>query len=954
MSRILLILIVFLFKTLTVSGQGFSFSRYYDTDDYNGFVTNWSAEQDSNGYLYFAIGDGVVIFDGVKWQHRHLGEFGRATNLFMTSSNEMFASGQFDFGLLAPDSINNIEFFSLADSVTNNDGLINVHFASLETDSSTLFYGRYGVDVIKDQVFERIEDNDLQHNELFMLGDNVYAVSSTGIFLIVGNQFQKLGLGNSLFPQMVTFVIPKNDKKALLGFTKSDLQWFDGENLNPLEIQNKVEVRNEFVYDGLQINDSLFAIATAFDGGAYIYDWNGRLKKVFNQNSGLEATAVYDLFLDKEMNLWIGTDRYIQKLLVNNPVNKYGKAAGIEHYVIKLFKQGDKLYFSDSSNEIYSSYLSGEKVLQFKKNEYGVQLFQWGDSVLFQKNEKLFFSSGQEIYNGGISFIIRDYDDSENLVFVNNEGVFEIKAGKISQREIPNLSSFSYGVKTKGQIYLLDSMQGLFVMDGTKLKPIPFVNPKNEKVRFNDLKVLNDRVFISIEGSIGKNGISGIYQIDSGTKTLKKSSFFEELDPDLVQNQVMVMEQCKNGDIWVKNGFFLKRIVEENGRWQVIKSPYNLIGDNNSIYSILCDGDQVWFGGINGIYQLTDPDWKYEGDFNTNITGVYVHNDSLIYGGYGEPLKPTVLPYEDNELRFTFAAASYIDETRNTYSVKLEGFDDSWSDWSLETQKDYTNIPEGNYAFKVRSKNVYEVDGKEDSFSFSVLPPWYRTWWAYVLYAIAVFGVFYTGFKIRINQLLKVERMRTKIASDLHDEVSATLTGISFFAEAVGRDEDITRKEHFVGLIKESAGEAKEKITDIVWSINPENDNWEMFLAKCRRYASDLLESSGLDYTLNIAEQIPGKITMEVRQHVWMIYKEMLTNVVRHSGADRVDVIFDYKDQKLVLVIQDNGKGLDAKRLSEGGNGLQNIQRRAKALKAEIDMNSESGFGTRWFLKIPY
>ena len=202
-----------------------------------------------------------------------------------------------------------------------------------------------------------------------------------------------------------------------------------------------------------------------------------------------------------------------------------------------------------------------------------------------------------------------------------------------------------------------------------------------------------------------------------------------------------------------------------------------------------------------------------------------------------------------------------------------------------------------------------------------------------------------------MNQLLKVERIRTKIASDLHDEVSATLTGISYFAEAVKTNLDVGKKEHFMNLITESAGEAKDKISDIVWSISPENDDWVIFLSKCRRFASDLVESRALEYDFKIAEYINGQLDMNVRQHLWMIFKEMITNAVRHSNATRVDVIIDSEHGVFKMIVQDNGDGFDISS-KVFGNGLNNIKRRAERIKAEVELDSELKIGTRWKLEV--
>jgi signal transduction histidine kinase len=198
---------------------------------------------------------------------------------------------------------------------------------------------------------------------------------------------------------------------------------------------------------------------------------------------------------------------------------------------------------------------------------------------------------------------------------------------------------------------------------------------------------------------------------------------------------------------------------------------------------------------------------------------------------------------------------------------------------------------------------------------------------------------------------LRVERIRNDIASDLHDEVSATLSSISYFAEAIQSDKVKKDKDRFVKLIANSAGDAKEKITDIVWAINPEHDDWQAFLSKCRRYASDLLESKGIKYSLKIDEHIPGKLDMQLRQHLWLIFKEMVTNAARHSDARQLDVIMNYEDGVLKLVVQDDGKGMNIDKVKKG-NGLVNIQKRVDLIEGEITLKTSEGFGTRWILKV--
>ena len=132
-----------------------------------------------------------------------------------------------------------------------------------------------------------------------------------------------------------------------------------------------------------------------------------------------------------------------------------------------------------------------------------------------------------------------------------------------------------------------------------------------------------------------------------------------------------------------------------------MESPYQLIGENGIVHTIHCDSDgTVWFAGVKGIYHLNKLEWDYETDFKTNITNVYLENDSLIYGGFGELQRDVKIKFNENRIKFNFAATSYIDESRNTYSYKLEGIDKNWSKWSSKKEIEYSFVPEGDYLFK--------------------------------------------------------------------------------------------------------------------------------------------------------------------------------------------------------------------------------------------------------------
>ncbi|MBR9917582.1 hypothetical protein GYB29_07865 [bacterium] len=209
----------------------------------------------------------------------------------------------------------------------------------------------------------------------------------------------------------------------------------------------------------------------------------------------------------------------------------------------------------------------------------------------------------------------------------------------------------------------------------------------------------------------------------------------------------------------------------------------------------------------------------------------------------------------------------------------------------------------------------------------------------------------YILYRYRVHFLLKEERTRNKIARDLHDDLSATLSSISFFSEAAKR-EDSNGPSRFLQRIDESAIEAKEKINDIIWAIDPENDDWEAFLTKCKRYAAEMFESKNINYEIDIDTSIEVPQKIKARQDLWLIFKELITNLVRHSDATNAWVNITTSKNTINIIVHDDGVGFED--LSDSkGHGIPNIKKRMDNVseKNTLNIDSELGKGAKWDLK---
>ncbi|MGN8224353.1 tetratricopeptide repeat-containing sensor histidine kinase [Gracilimonas sp. BCB1] len=206
----------------------------------------------------------------------------------------------------------------------------------------------------------------------------------------------------------------------------------------------------------------------------------------------------------------------------------------------------------------------------------------------------------------------------------------------------------------------------------------------------------------------------------------------------------------------------------------------------------------------------------------------------------------------------------------------------------------------------------------------------------------------YVFYRYRLYYLLKEEKTRNQIARDLHDDLSGTLSSISFFSEAAHRvNKERGDSERFLNIITKSAVEAKEKINDIIWAIDPSKDDWSVFLKKCKRFAADVLDSNDIEYSFDMDEDFSFPVELQFRQNLWLIYKECITNLSKHSKATKVGITLQEKRDHVFLSIVDNGLGFDPESL-KSGNGIDNIRYRAEQIQGTVDLESAPGEGTKW------
>ena len=313
---------------------------------------------------------------------------------------------------------------------------------------------------------------------------------------------------------------------------------------------------------------------------------------------------------------------------------------------------------------------------------------------------------------------------------------------------------------------------------------------------------------------------------------------------------------------------------------------------------------------------------------------------------------PIALPFNENNCVIEYDGISYKNEKAVRYQYRLLGTASDWTAPTAQRAVTFATLKPGFYTFEVVAINADNVAStKPASLSFSILPPYWQRWWFIAIVALVLAAVGTLLYRYRVNQLLEVERLRVRIAGDLHDDVGTNLSSIVIASQIMERQASLSPKERSqlkeIGII---ATTTQEMMRDIVWMLNPKNDSLDDFVLKMKEVTSQLLQD--IRYTFVVPEErLLDKVSIEFKRNVFLIFKESLNNIVRHSFASEVSIAVKQENGTFTLQIEDNGKGFEGNRTFPG-SGLANIRRRALQMGGAMDIHSAAGKGTTITLSV--
>jgi DNA-binding CsgD family transcriptional regulator len=752
----------------------------YPRDVYNAGTQNRGIVQDRNGVMYFANYQGLLSFDGNYWRNYPISNKTVVRSIAIGKDNRIYAGGQGDFGYFSPDS---------------NGRLIYTSLKSLLSEKNSAFSDVWNIVPYGNDVFFQSREKIFQLNNKTI---TVYPAASLWMYLGESNhqlvaQDQKNGLlkfrdglwtpflQESALPAnyLATCLFPVGKDSSFLGTVNTGFYFLSNNKITPFHFAGPNPFSNERVLTAITVNKDWLAIGTNLDG-IYIVNKQGEIIQNLSRKEGLQNNNVLMLFLDRSKNLWIGLDDGIDLVAYNNAIKhiypeKLNEGLGYTSIIY------NKELFVGTSNGLYSlpmdrtnvgpagQIASGDFGEDFSllRGEFrpisGTKGSTWGlaeingnlllghhDGAYQIRNDQLI---PIDVHAAYWTFLPFSNVLPSALVLAGSDvgiNVFRYSDGRfVLQDKVPGFATSAefMALDNNNTIWVAHPYRGVYKIDlnDTAHPVVKLYTEKNGLPSYlkNHLFKVKNHIVIATE--------KGVYEYDPRSDSFVLSTYFKGF---FGERNIRFLKEDGAGNIWFIEDNSLGVIDLSGPQPEVIYFPElsgKLVADYEHID--LYDKYNVLVGAERGFYHINYEEYKknrYPIKVNIRSVRAFGKTDSLLFAGYfGEVGDSLDQPASDvynisskwNSLHFEYTTPLYAAQNSITYSYCLKGFDRDWSKWSKKTEKDYTNLPAGNYTFRVKSKSHLGNESAISSYSFTILPPWYQTDWAYAMYVLVLAGL---------------------------------------------------------------------------------------------------------------------------------------------------------------------------------------------------------------------
>ncbi|MDN3204102.1 ATP-binding protein [Algoriphagus sediminis] len=764
-----------------------SFTNYVVGDDNLAGQQVWNVNQNKEGFLLVGTSSGLQKFDGKSWEllASPTTEFNTNVRSTLLASDSTFYFGSLgDFGIVTKDSLGNTIEKSLlanfpADMVFNDIWSIReskgkiyfqareaifVYTPGTETEGSNIKVWKPDTNFMYGFSF-----NDTYYTHQMNLG--LFKEENGALTLVEGSEF--------LGEDRVQVLLPYGDSEGfLVGAFAGGLYHYDGQNFTPFPTEIDDLLQERSLYKALALPDSTYALSV-LGNGFFIIDQEGKMKAHYNVKNSITDQSVYAFHLDNTSNLWVGTNSGLSKIEIFSPVSRIDSDEYEIGSPLSLSAYDDNLYIGTSTSVLYLDKSDG--VVKQVEGVGNTQVFD------LEADGNQMLSTGVGIYEikGREAKTIPGTDALQSLRVIKSKfhpsylfvsggfGITVMRREKEANGEYDyeivgsingvDRSVYSLAENAEGELWGGTQAGILFrvIFQKTASGNLDVANASVQEYGEKDgVRGLSGLAAGPIEGKVYTSGIDGFYFFNTSTNEFERDpvfSFSDEVANINLDTYGLAVSEL--GHVYLDfKGEKRLAVRQEDGSFKLQSYPFNLITASAVASGYTEPNGVVWLGTDGGLLRL-DPNSDYKTDHPLPL---YFSGVSTGEGPISTLKEGVEIQFKGNSIRFDFTAPFFIRENQIEYQTFLEGLDEEWSEWGETTYREFSNLPYGSYTFKARARNTFGTISNEISYSLEILPPWYATWWAFVLYFILFALIVYAVVKFQTARVLAREKEKNR------------------------------------------------------------------------------------------------------------------------------------------------------------------------------------------------
>ena len=743
----------------------------YSKQVYSAGLQNWDIKQDKNGIIYIANNEGLLSFDGKYWNTYALPNKTIVRAVEIGLDKKIYVGGQDEIGYFSPAANGQLKYYSLTELLPTKDKKFGDVWDIVSVNKDIFFRSSTKIFKLSAGNFAVYTTNS-EWTYLGLCNGKLYAHDNkTGLLQFENNVWTPVFLQNFLpTNDPVTSLIPIQKDSTIITTLKNGCFLLSKLGISKFLIENNQFFENARIYAATKINQESFALATN-NGGVYIVGNAGNIIQSFTKTEGLQNNNVLSVFTDNQSNIWLGLDNGIDLITYNsalkyvNPILKGGSG-----YTSIIF---NNRLFIGTSNGLHSVALQDVKDLSFSKGTFapvtntGGQT--WGLSVI---NKQLLIGhhDGAFVLNGNTATNIipntgfwnfipsSNTFPSSKIIAGNYKGlaILDFKNGSFmpSSETISgfNESSRFVALDQDSNIWVSHPYHGIYKIKKDKFGQL-FTNTYTENLGLPS--VINNHIY-TIKNQVVAATEKGVYIYNDQKDRFEVSSFYTNI---LGKQSIRYLKEDASGNIWFMHEKEIGVIDFSAKKPVIIYLPElnnKMLSGFEFIYPV--NDNNIFLGSESGFIHINFEKYKQTlPQLNIQIRSVKIidQSDSLLFGGYFKDVNETQVQEAENifkvgtnwkTIRFEFATPFFGNRSSFEYSFRLNGFSNNWSEWTNRTEKEFTNLPPGKYTFEVKVRSNTGNESKPASYIFNVLPKWYETIFArivyFLLFILTIFSVY--------------------------------------------------------------------------------------------------------------------------------------------------------------------------------------------------------------------